>query len=1036
MKLSTTSLAASKVETIPQGKDYPRFIEHFFPLKQASLDSVHEKNVRHGHISTLHVWPARRPLAACRAALVTTLLPDPVLPELRKEILERLAGKVVQVPQKKRLPNGQFKVDHREETVGGILHWGRETDPDLEWFRGKIREVFGGRAPRVLDPFAGGGAIPFEAMRLGCEATAGDINPVAWLILKCTLEYPQRLAGQKRRLPLFEMDNMDFMQEYTNIKDKRPKMHNGSKEEHNQSRLVGAPEVDLSWHVRAWGLWVLQRAKKSLEIYYPVVDNKPSVAYLWARTVRCKNCRATIPLLKTRWLCRRSNKRVLLTMDPRPDRSGVIFGIQTGVPIHGTNAMQRREHDKRIGQGTMNRNGARCPCCGQPGTVAMQIEDIRHEGVQGRLGAMMTAVVVDGPEGKEYRLPTPREVGLAGEAEKNLDRVFAEIPFGIPNELTPIGGSGASRAFSVDGYGFDKWFKLFTPRQLLTIGTFVMQARAAFEAMRKDGYADQWLEAITGYIGILIDKVVDRGSMQCIWISTNAEKAAGSFGRFALPITWDFAEVMPWSKSAGGFLGSLERVSEFIRHALAGATGEPPQVLLRSAIRADEHQKYDLVVTDPPYYDAIPYSDLMDFYYVWLRRTLNCVTSQFTESFSTPLGPKWDKNENDGELIDDSSRYGGDGESSRIAYERGMSRAFKACEEALKPEGRLVVVFANKQPAAWEALVSGMIGAGFVVDGSWPIQTERTGRLRSQSSAALSSSVWLVCRKRPLSALLGWDNQVLGEMQKNIHERLREYWDIGIRGPDFVWAATGPALEAFSKHPAVKKANEPGAVMTVREFLRQVRRIVVDFVVGRVLSKDGDGSRASGLDDLTTYYLLHRHDFDFGDAPAGACILYAISCGLSDAALAHEYDLLVRTGGTSNNEEDTSIEEDPEVEPEQGSGSTLRLKTWNQRRSKTLGYDSGSRPAPLIDRIHHLMHLWRSGDVGQVDAYLDSSGLVQNDIFHQVLQALVELSAERSEERSLLESISNHIIAKGGHARTPKSILDYAPAKLDGENNQ
>src|SRR4249920_2921669 len=189
-----------------------RLIEVAFPLEQASLDSVHEKTVRHGHISSLHIWPARRPLAACRAALIATLLPDPGNAEERKKLLEKLAGTVVEVVKKKKLPSGKIEEKKVEETVGGILHWGRESGPDLEWFRQKIREAYGGRAPKVLDPFAGGGAIPLEAMRLGCEVTAIDINPVAWFILKCTLEYPQALAGQKRPLPEFVRTDAGFME--------------------------------------------------------------------------------------------------------------------------------------------------------------------------------------------------------------------------------------------------------------------------------------------------------------------------------------------------------------------------------------------------------------------------------------------------------------------------------------------------------------------------------------------------------------------------------------------------------------------------------------------------------------------------------------------------------------------------------------------------------------------------------------------------------------------------------------------------------
>jgi putative DNA methylase len=199
-----------------------RLIEVAFPLKQASLDSVHEKNVRHGHISTLHIWPARRPLAASRAALIATLLPDPESDAERKDLLERLAGQVVERPKKKKQADGRMVEEMAEETEGGILHWGRESGPDLDFFRQKIRAAYGGRAPRVLDPFSGGGAIPLEAMRLGCEATAVDINPVAWFILKCTLEYPQKLAGQTRPLPDFALRDREFMAAYFKAQGLKP----------------------------------------------------------------------------------------------------------------------------------------------------------------------------------------------------------------------------------------------------------------------------------------------------------------------------------------------------------------------------------------------------------------------------------------------------------------------------------------------------------------------------------------------------------------------------------------------------------------------------------------------------------------------------------------------------------------------------------------------------------------------------------------------------------------------------------------------
>src|ERR1044072_2577316 len=262
--------------------DSPRIIEHAFPLKQASIDSVHEKNVRHGHISTLHIWPARRPLAACRAALIATLLPDPGTPEKRKELIEKIGGHVVQKIKKKKLPSGRTEEKVVEETEGGILHWGRETEnkETIEWVREEIRKAYGGRAPRVLDPFAGGGAIPLEAMRLGCEVTAIDINPVAWLILKCTLEYPQKLAGEKRPLPSFVMRDREFMESFFKAEGFKGAGLRARLEEvglglSHDPQLPGAQasvstfEADLAWHVRAWGWWVLKEARKELAPFYP-----------------------------------------------------------------------------------------------------------------------------------------------------------------------------------------------------------------------------------------------------------------------------------------------------------------------------------------------------------------------------------------------------------------------------------------------------------------------------------------------------------------------------------------------------------------------------------------------------------------------------------------------------------------------------------------------------------------------------------------------------------------------------------------------
>lgn len=1062
-----------------------RLIEVAFPLEQVSLDSVHEKSVRHGHISTLHIWPARRPLAACRAALIATLTPDPDDPRDRQEFYERMAGRVVETVKEKRV-DGRLVAGRKRETQGGILHWKREQRTDVDWFRARIRDAYDGRAPKVLDPFAGGGAIPLEAMRLGCEATAVDVNPVAWFILKCTLDYPRRLVGQSKTLPEFAARDRGFMASFLKAKGFKGRGLRSELAKFGLGDMGEAPpklfhdvptmEADISWHVRAWSHQVLKNARRRLADRYPTyaafqvlkpggkpfdprpltllnpdMDGetsiqslnsefdaawledphkprwvvKPTVAYLWARTARCKGCRATIPLLKTRWLAKKDEKRVALTMTPNSEHTGVVFGIEADVPRAAGNAARRREHDKRIGGGTMSRSGVSCPLC----PAIMTMEDLRLDGRAGRLGEVMTAVVVDGLAGKEYRLPTEQELEAAQVENAELENLYADIPFALPDEPTPKAGMGASRAFSVDGYGFNTWRTLFTSRQLLTLGTFVQEIRRLPESMTD--WPDAWQEAVVAGLTLMVSRLADRGSTLATW-TNDRETIRSTFARFALPMVWDYAESCPIAETSGGFVQAIEWTAKVTEHLLVAAENSPaPTVLNQSAATPRDAApicgSFDLICTDPPYYDAIPYSDLMDFFHVWLRRVLRGLTPELDAAFETQLGPKWSPTDNDGELIDDAARFGGDRDASKRNYEDGMARAFLRCRDVLRDDGRLVVVFANKSPAAWETLVSALIRTGFVVVGSWPIRTEMESRQRSLSSAALASSIWIVCRKRP-AARAGWDAAVLAEMRENISQQLRDFWDAGIRGPDFVWAATGPALEAFSKHPVVKKADVAGSQMTVAEFLREVRRFVVDFVVGRVLTNDGEAEATSGLDDITTYYLLHRNDFGLGEAPIGACILYAISCNLSDRDLTDRHEIL----STSNQKPSDELDDD-EPSPDGdvaatggsgGTGSKVRLRRWNQRKAKSLGdrAQDGSQP-PLIDQAHRLMHLWRTGDEERVNSYLDDHGLKRHVLFARVLQALIELADAGSEERALLESLSNYISTQSSIGPTRQLTL-------------
>jgi putative DNA methylase len=1063
-------------------RDYSRLIEHAFPLRQASIDSVHEKNVRHGHISTLHIWPARRPLAASRAALLATLLPDPGTPEARKALCEKIGGTLRMEAD----TDGRLK----EVTDGGILRWKREIEnrATLDWFRDEILKANGGKPPKVLDPFAGGGAIPLEAMRLGCEVTAADLNPVAWFILKCTLEYPHKLTGQTRPLPDFILRDRGFMEEFL----KKAKGLKGAKlrkildalghvatcgeqiQDEMDFEVAAASagislEADLAWHVRAWGRHVLAQARKEMAHLYPTYADwqplstgrpfepqptrhvepgengianveqlnadltqdylqdrynprwvaKPVAAYMWARTVTCKNCRATIPLLKTRWICRKGNKRIRLLLAPTVEGTGVEFSIEYNVPERGGNAAQKREHDKKLGAGTMSRAGAQCLCC----PAIMEQEDIRYEGKNARLGETLIAVVTDGPNGKEYRRPSNLECEVANIDASTIEALFGGVTFGVPDEPIPAGASrrGGGSAFTVVQFGLDRWGKIFTKRQLVAVGNLAVATNHAASLLRT-AYPESFALSVSSYLAIALDRSADRSTSLCR-LDIGRETLQSTFARFALPILWDFCEGNPFSDTTGNYLNGLEWIALYIEHACNAALSAAPLTVLRKSAIVGNPGLYDLILTDPPYYDAIPYSDLMDFFYVWLRRTLHGLSAEYDEAFAESLSPKWSHESRDGELVDDAARHYGDKEASKRAYEEGMARAFQACHASLAENGRFVIVFAHKHPDAWETLVSAIIRAGFVVDGSWPIATEMANRTRALTSAALASSVWLVCRKRDSVAKVGWDNRVMAEMRENIAVQLREFWDAGIRGPDFVWAATGPAMEAYSKYPAVKKANSPSnEFLSVKEFLDAVRRIVIEFVVGRVLHIESGTDR---LDPVTSYYLLHRNDFRFKKAPAGACILYAVSCGISDAELERTWNL-VKVKGSKTPEadgvDDDAIDEAEEA-PEEMTGGEFVLRTWKERNERRMGFESiGGREVPLIDRLHRLMHLWHDGDVRKVDDYLDENALRRHELFVRLIQSLIELSEQGSEERTLLESLSNHLGAKAAKADTTRPL--------------
>ena len=1035
--------------------DNKRLIEVAFPLKQASLTSVHEKNVRHGHISTLHIWPARRPLAACRAALLCTLLPDPGDAQKRQELLDLIGGTVVKKSVTSEDEDGNTVSEEKEVVEGGVLVWGNENAPAMDTLRAAIKTFYGGNAPKVLDPFAGGGAIPLEAMRLGCEVTSADLNPVAWFIQKCTLDYPQRFAGKKWPLPDFVRSWPDFVEDYLAGKIKKRK---GDRKPHftdpQQLHLLTLPDADLTWHVRAWGRWVLERVRQELAPRYPVVDGKPTVAYLWARTARDPQTTGRIPLLKTFWLSKRKGKRIALLPVPNADGSGVTFTLLREADLEQPQRVVV-EHDflqrwevtadgleDFLTKGTMNSAGVWSPCTGRPGVVALtKKDDLPRQGQQGLLGTQMVAVVVDvkrasgkGSE-KLYRLPTPIELKAAAVEIEDLEAVFSEIPFGMINEPTPAGGgSGACRAFSLHRYGLKSWKTLFTQRQLLALGTVAKHTREAiFQVAKHD---TEKAEAICANLTILFGRFVNYMSVLCIWDSAAGE-VKQTFSRYALPVTWDFAEANPLTESDRFYAGGIEVAARALASLLTAAAhaNSSPVVRCESSLKGDGELQ-DLIFTDPPYYDAIPYSDLMDFFFIWQKRLVGTLNAEYQDAFDRVVAPKWDQASQDGELIEDDSRHGGDKVKAKKAYEDGMAAAFSRCCSRLGNNGCFVVVFANKDVDAWETLVSAMIRSGFLVTASWPIMTEMPGGFRNLNRASLASSIWIVSRKRAKMAPGGWEEPVLERMKQILFERrpelgginiLQYYFDLGIRGPDFIWAALGPALQAYSEHPFVKKTG--GGMMTVREFLDEVRKLVLQFSLGelpgfRELQRETQGrGETVALDSVTQYYLLHRAYFGPEPAPAGACILYANACGKNETELKVVWNILEQGGKSGPGKKGrprkdaepylaAGVEGEAEEAVEESSGSEYRLLDWSERvESDGLGASRGGLPSPLVDKLHRLMALFHRNQAGDLQRLYDEWGLASERAFPPFLQAIRELALQdgNETERRLVEALATQL---------------------------
>lgn len=775
-----------------------RFIEESFPVKEVSIESAREKNIRHGHISTLHIWWARRPLASSRATNYAALIPA-VSPGDKKEF------------NKKR----DFIIDFSK--------WKNSLNQTMiEEAREDILKANNGKPPKVLDPFGGGGAIPLEALRLGCETYSNDYNPVAVLIQKCTLEYPQKYGK-----PFKIKNNPSTL--FPELK-KQKTLDFDSKIIPNR----------LLYDVEKWSNWVLREAKEEIGKFYPPdPDGSIPIGYIWARTIPCQNpsCGAEIPLMRQFWLAKKKNKNVMLF--PYIEEKEVKFKIVG-------DDYEKMPLGFNLSQGTVAKAVVICPVCG----AVIDAKTTRKLFQEGKAGQRMVAVVLHHPkeQGKTYRVAIEKDLEVFREAEKYVEDKRAKLieEWGIdpvPDEPLPKRGTlGISSYWTSPKKSGD----LFNFRQKLALITFVEKVRLAYQKMIENGYENEYTKAVVSYLALGVDRLVDFGSSLCLLNPTGGRGVVHTFGRQALQMVWDYAESNPFNPFGAGWPTACEKNKKWIIHS--STIPSPAAITQSSATSLPYPDNYfDAVFTDPPYYDNVPYSYLSDFFYVWLKRTIGDL---YPELFATPLVPKSQ------EIIADSIRQGGQ-HKAKAFFESMLKKSFQEIYRLLKPDGIAIIVYAHKSTQGWETLINSLIDSGLVVTASWPINTEMQSRLRAQESAALASSIYIITRKMKREST-GFYNNIKEELKIYLYDKLERLWSEGISGADFFISAIGSAIEIFGKYEKIM--DYEGNIIRASQMLLDVREITTDYAVHQILHNGFAGD----ISNLTRFYVLYR--WSYGEA--------------------------------------------------------------------------------------------------------------------------------------------------------------------------
>ncbi len=794
-----------------------KLIEVALPLEAINQESAREKSIRHGHPSTLHLWWARRPLASCRAVLFASLVDDPSARP------EEFPTKAAQEQERRRLM----------AMIERLVKWENINDAALmAEAHAEIMKSTGGNPPPVLDPFCGGGSIPLEVQRLGLEAHASDINPVAVLITKALIEIPPRFKDM-------------------------PPVNPVARSKAKISSWTGAQ--GLAEDVRYYGQWVRDAAQKRIGHLYPKVtladgeSEATVIAWLWARTVKCPNpaCGCQMPLVKSFELSTKKGKEAWV--EPVIDRTQRIpvvnFIVKTGkgtVPA-----------SPKLGRGAK----FLCLACEQP----VDEKHIKAEGVAGRMSAKLMAIVAEGKRSRIYLEPTEEHEKIAFSAKPTWK---PEVAIGNDRRsmFTPL-------------YGLKTFGDLFTDRQLVALTTLSDLVQHEVQAIIKQdalaaGLADNdiplceggtgargYAEAVALYLGLGVSRLTDIFNALCRWENTKTQ-VRNLFARQAIPMLWDFAEPNAFGNAAGDYAVTLNTIIRVINNLGNGTPGIVRQQDATTFVRSQEDLPL-VFTTDPPYYDNISYAELSDFFYVWLRRSLG---GTYPELFNTLATPK------DQELVAAPYRFGGSKEKARQFFEDGLQKAFQQTYQASHPDYPFSVFYAFKQTetedsadgkvtasSGWETMLEGLIRAGFSITGTWPMRTELGNRVLGQGSNALASSIVLVCRPLPKDATKATRRQFLNALQRELPAALQAMQQGNIAPVDLAQASIGPGMAVFSRYQEILEPN--GDRMSVRTALQLINQTLDEFL-----------SEQEGVFDADTRWAItwyEQHQFEpgaYGDA--------------------------------------------------------------------------------------------------------------------------------------------------------------------------